>query len=253
MHLLPVPALTDNYIWLLAEHADAAPVIVDPGQAGPVLKALDGRTPAGLLLTHHHADHIGGAAELLERWPQMPVFAPHEPRIDLPATRVGHGDTVGIGPWRFDVLDVACHTRSHIAFHGHGVLFCGDALFSLGCGRMFEGDAGQMLTALERLAALPDDTRVCCGHEYTVDNAVFALHVDGDNPAVQARARQARAQRAAGAPTLPARLDEERAANPFLRIDAPAVRAAALGHALLPDTADRVEAFAALRSWKDGF
>lgn len=251
--LLPLPALSDNYIWLLSADTGADPLVVDPGEAAPVLEGLDGREPVGILLTHHHNDHIGGTAELLRRWPQLPVFAPHDDRIALPATRVAAGETVAIGPWSFTVLDMAGHTRSHVAFHGHGAVFCGDTLFSLGCGRLFEGTPAQMLAALDRLAALPDATQVCCAHEYTLANAAFALVVDADNPVLQQRARQARQQRDADTPTLPTRLDEERAANPFLRVDAPAVRAAVLRHAELPADAPRVELFAALRRWKDGF
>ena len=251
--LLPVPALADNYIWLLSTDAGADPLVVDPGDAAPVLQALDGRTPAGILLTHHHDDHIGGTAELLRHWPQLPVFAPHDERIAVPATRVHPGDAVSVGPWAFTVLDMAGHTRSHVAFHGHGVVFCGDTLFSLGCGRLFEGTPAQMLAALDRLAALPDTTWVCCAHEYTQANAAFAQVVDADNPTLRQRAAQVRAQRAAAQPTLPTRLGAERAANPFLRVDAPAVRAAVLAQAGLPADASRVDVFAALRRWKDGF
>src|SRR5690606_8047903 len=129
-----------------------------------------GIEPAMLLLTHHHADHIGGAAELLQRWPGMPVFAPADDRIDLPCTRVGDGDVAAGGPWRFEAIEVPGHTLSHVAFTGHGVLFCGDTLFSLGCGRLFEGSPAQMLASLDRLAALPGATQVCCGHEYTLAN-----------------------------------------------------------------------------------
>jgi hydroxyacylglutathione hydrolase len=150
------------------------------------------------------------------------------------------------------VLEVPGHTSSHIAFHGHGSLFCGDTLFSLGCGRLFEGTPAQMLASLDRLGALPPDTRVCCGHEYTLANAAFAAAVDPDNPALRRRTEEARAMRDRDQPTLPATLAGERAANPFLRVDAPAVRdavAARLGH----PPADRVETFAGLRHWKDRF
>ncbi len=254
MLLQPLPAFTDNYIWTLRESPAGAPVVVDPGDAGPVLALAEatGVAPAALLLTHHHPDHVGGAAELLRRWPRLPVFAPVDDRIDVPCRRVGDGDTVAAGPWRFQVLAVPGHTRSHIAFHGHGLLFCGDTLFSLGCGRLFEGTPERMLASLDRLAALPAATEVCCGHEYTMANAAFAEAVEPANAALQRRAAEARALRGRGAPTLPALLADELAANPFLRVDAPEVRAAVAARLVrAPD--GRVETFAALREWKDGF
>jgi len=254
MLLHPLPAFTDNYIWTLRDSPAGAPIVVDPGDAAPVLAMAEatGIAPAALLLTHHHADHVGGAAELLRHWPGLPVFAPEDERIDVDCRRVGDGDSVDAGPWRFEALAVPGHTRSHVAFHGHGLLFCGDTLFSLGCGRPFEGSPGQLLASLERLAALPPATRVCCGHEYTLANAAFAARVDPHNAALERRAAEARAQRERGAPTLPALLGDEVAANPFLRVDDAAVRAAVaarLGRA----PADRVETFAELRRWKDGF
>jgi hydroxyacylglutathione hydrolase len=254
MLLQSLPAFADNYIWTLRDSPAGAPVVVDPGDAAPVLAQADalGMAPAALLLTHHHADHVGGAAALLERWPGLPVFAPEDARIAVDCRRVGAGDVAEVGAWRFEVVEVPGHTTSHIAFHGHGLLFCGDTLFSLGCGRLFEGTPAPMLGYLDRLAALPPDTRVCCGHEYTLANAAFAAAVDPDNPALRRRTEEARAMRERNHPTLPATLGDERAANPFLRVDAPAVRdAIAVRLGRVP--ADRVEAFAELRRWKDGF
>jgi hydroxyacylglutathione hydrolase len=252
MHLQPLPAFDDNYIWTWRDDAGRT-LVVDPGDAGPVLAAAgEGLQPVGVLLTHHHSDHVGGVFVLLERWPGLPVVAPDDERILFATQRADDGDRVGIAGWSFEVLAVPGHTVSHIAFHGHGLLFCGDTLFSLGCGRLFEGTPAQMLASLERLAALPGETLVCCGHEYTLSNAAFARAVEPDNQALARRFEEAQAMRRAGRPTLPATIAGERACNPFLRIDEPAVRAAVAGHAGRP-VDGRVEAFAALRQWKDGF
>ena len=252
MHLQALPAFSDNYLWTWGDDAGHA-LIVDPGEAGPVLAAADaGLAPLGILLTHHPPDHIGGVEALRRRWPGVPVIAPDDDRITIASQRVGDGAQARIGDWAFETIAVPGHTVSHVAFFGHGLLFSGDTLFSLGCGRLFEGTPAQMLASLERLAALPGDTRVCCGHEYTLSNAAFARVVDPDNPALARRTQEAQDMRDAGHPSLPSTLAGERDCNPFLRIDAPAVRAAVERHAGHP-LDGRVEAFAQLRRWKDGF
>lgn len=251
MSLRPLPALQDNYIWLLADAAGRA-LVVDPGEAAPVLAAADGLELVAVLLTHHHPDHIAGTAALLERWPQAQVFAPRDERIPGPCRRVADRERIDIGPWAFEAIAVPGHTRSHVAYFGEGLLFCGDTLFSLGCGRLFEGSPAQMHASLSKLAALPADTRVCCGHEYTEANARFALAVEPGNRELREHAGAVRELRANAHPSLPGTLEIERACNPFLRVDAPGIRASLERH-LGRVVQDSVEAFAELRAWKDGF
>lgn len=250
--LITVPAFEDNYFWL--QHDGRNALVVDPGSAAPIEQALrrHGLSLRAILITHHHPDHIGGVAELVARHAPR-VIGPDEPRISGLTEVVRAGDRVELeAPAAcFEVLELPGHTRSHIAFHGGGRLYVGDTLFSLGCGRLFEGSAAQMLQSLDRIATLPGATEVCCAHEYTLANAAFAQAVEPGNAALAARVAQAQAQRAAGQPTVPTRLAEELACNPFLRVDQPAVRELVAGGG--GDASTRVGTFASLRQWKDAF
>ena len=256
LSLYALPALRDNYIWMLADAASGSAIVVDPGEAEPVLHALErnGLAPTAILLTHHHADHIDGTAELMARFPNVVVYAPIDERIPFAGARVGHGDRIEITApsAHFEVIEVHGHTRSHIAYYGEGLLFCGDTLFSLGCGHLFEGTPTEMLTSLDRLASLPGDTQVCCGHEYTLANAAFALTVEPDNLVLKTRTADAQALRARGEPSVPSRLGEERAANPFLRVETIADDRIPWPTGAEPSR-QRVDRFAALRSAKDHF
>jgi len=218
-----VPCLSDNYCWLLRDTATGTVAVCDPGEAPPIQAALEQRVGGRLdtiLLTHHHGDHVGGVEPLRARFGAKVVGAAADahrlPPLDV---TVRPGEEVAVGGSRAAVIDTPGHTRGHIAYHfadAH-VLLCGDTLFSLGCGRLLEGDAAEMFRSLQTLAALPDETLVCCGHEYTESNARFALTVEPDNQALQARAREVAAQRAEGRPTVPTTMGQEKAANPFLR------------------------------------
>lgn len=252
MQVVPLPALADNYVWMLYDDAGNA-IVVDPGDAAPVEAALrEHRLQLrAILLTHHHLDHIGGVGKLIARYP-VPVYAPRDERIDHATQFVGDGDEVQIDTpsAHFRVIEIPGHTRSHIAYVGEGLLLCGDTLFSMGCGRLFEGTPEQMLESLDKLATLPGETMVCCAHEYTAANARFALTVEPHNPALGKRVEQVRILRNQQLPSLPVTLDTERNTNPFLRVDSNEVEDWCRHHGA---ATDRVSRFAALRAAKDVF
>lgn len=255
MNLLPLPAFADNYIWML--HDGQRALVVDPGDAQPVLQALqqEGVQLQGILVTHHHNDHTGGVAALRDATGAA-VFGPaHEPMPE-PLQRVQGGDTVRLLDLDFQVLDVPGHTAGHIAYVCRPdteapILFCGDTLFSAGCGRLFEGTPAQMHASLTRLAALPDATRVCCAHEYTLSNLKFALEVEPDNAVLVRHAEHCQTLRAESRPTLPSTIATERQINPFLRSDQPSILASALRFDA--QSVERDGCFATLRQWKNQY
>jgi hydroxyacylglutathione hydrolase len=253
LEIVPLPAFQDNYIWTLRQGGLAA--VVDPGEARPVKEYLarEGLRLVAILATHHHPDHVGGITELVaER--KVPVFGPKGEPIPAMTHPVGQDDKVEIPELAatFSVLEIPGHTRAHVAYYGLGSLFCGDTLFACGCGRVFEGTPAQMLQSLTKLAALPDETKVYCGHEYTLANIRFARAVDPENALLAAREARASKLRAAGLPTLPSTLGEERATNPFLRCAEPAVVESANKY-LGARASDPVRVFAAIREWKNKF
>ncbi len=252
----PVRAFADNYIWLIeSPRVPGGVVAVDPGEAAPVIAELNrsGASLAAILLTHHHPDHIGGVPELL-RLGKVPVIGPDDDRIPGRTRTVRDRERCELPDLglTFDILHVPGHTLSHIAFWGHGALFCGDTLFSAGCGRMFEGTPTQMSASLNRLSGLPPETEMFCGHEYTAANLRFALTVDPANTAALEYRDSVARLRAADTPTLPSRMSLEIRVNPFLRCDAAAVRASAEARAHRP-LREPAEVFAVLRAWKDQF
>jgi hydroxyacylglutathione hydrolase len=249
--IVPLPAFKDNYMWTLRDARHAA--VVDPGEARPVLDYLarERLQLVAILATHHHPDHVGGIAELIASH-RVSVFGPKGEPIPEMTHPVSGGNRVAIAELgaEFSVIEIPGHTRAHVAYYGAGSLFCGDTLFACGCGRVFEGTAEQMYSSLQKLAALPDETKVYCGHEYTLANVQFALRVDPRNPALLELEKRSRALREAGKPTLPSTLGEERATNPFLRCLEPAVIDSANDY-LGARISDPVRVFAAIREWKN--
>ena len=260
LQIEPVPAYRDNYIWLLHAKENPWAVVVDPGDAVVVSRYLRDRQLrlAAILITHHHSDHTGGIAGLLKQFPDTAVYGPLHEDIQGVCYKLNEGDSVTLDVLDLDlqVMDVPGHTAGHIAYYladnEAPAVFCGDTLFSAGCGRLFEGTARQLHDSLHKLSSLPANTRVYCAHEYTLNNIDFALHVTPDAPALLQYAAEVKLLRDRGLPSLPVRVGSEREYNPFLRLDDVKLKHAVENHAgkIL---ADSVEVFAALRKWKDGF
>jgi hydroxyacylglutathione hydrolase len=253
LQVTPVPAFRDNYIWML--HDDRNAVAVDPGDAAPVEAFLKrtGLRLVNILVTHHHPDHVGGVSALVDAH-GSPVFGPAREGVPRVTHRLGDGDAIELPELglRYEVMDISGHTAGHIAYFGHGMVFCGDTLFACGCGRLFEGTPEQMTRSLSRLAALPGGTEIYCGHEYTLANIRFARAVEPGSSALAGREARESAKRERDEPTLPSTIAEELATNPFLRTQVPEVAAAAARHAGRT-LREPVEIFATLREWKNNF
>ena len=278
----PIHAFSDNFIWLLSNPDNRQAAVVDPGDAAPVLNALreQGLTLSAILITHKHSDHVGGITELLSAWPGIPVYGPAGEPISQLSHRLREGDQVDLPGLnaRFEVLEIPGHTEGHIAYYraggqsqpgqpnqpnqpnqlvqsdaqpgSDGTLFCGDTLFSVGCGRVFSGSFDQLHDSLMRINALPGSTQCYCAHEYTLDNIGFAKWVEPNNPALAAREQHCHALLSAGHNSVPMLLADEQACNPFLRLQQADVIAAAERHAGRP-MRDSRDSFHTLRSWKD--
>jgi len=257
MQVYRLPALSDNYIYVLHDPTSNTAAVVDPAEAHPVLACLQELQAelVAIFNTHHHQDHIGGNGKLLQKFPKAVVYGGAEDRGRIPDQQVflQQGDHVSFTDREAEVLFVPGHTRAHIAYYfpaaesqGPGELFCGDTLFAGGCGRLLEGTPAQMMTSLDQLRNLPDDTRVWCGHEYTLKNLQFALTVDRDNSQLQTRFAEVKTVRSQGEPTIPSRIGLEKQINPFLRWDQPSLCAAV-------DSQDPLQTFTRLRRLKDQF
>lgn len=255
LEVTPVPALNDNYVWLVHGQDRSRVAIVDPGEAAPVREVLHshGLQPEAILVTHRHWDHVNGIQALLKDY-DIPVYGPADEPVPERRNELRDGDRVslpGLG-LEFQVMAIPGHTLGHIAYHGHGILLSGDTLFSGGCGRVFEGSPGQMLASLDRLAGLPDDSQLYCGHEYTLKNLAFCQAVEPENPYIADFQQRAQERLDQGRPSLPTTLEEERRFNVFLRCRETAVRESAerrAGHEL--NNAESV--FSVIRDWKDQF
>jgi len=255
LNVLTVPAFSDNYLWIIHDGDHAA--VVDPGDAAPILDALKQHklSLVAILLTHHHSDHVGGVPKLLQHY-KVPVFAPRNDPIANVTQPLDEGDIVTIPELdlKLSVLEVPGHTLGHIAYVAaeQGWLFCGDTLFAGGCGRLFEGTPKQMLSSLDKLAALPNETKVYCAHEYTISNLRFALAAEPDNAALMERFSLEQAKREQDIPTVPSNIGLEKSTNPFMRAREPAIAKQLIAEGLATIN-DPVAVFAALREWKNNF
>ena len=251
--IMVIPALSDNYIFLAAANGYA--VLFDPGDAAPALRKLKENrlSLAAVVITHRHADHIGGVAEILRAYPDSILYAPAGCGLAT-AQIVADGDKLSLldGALNLRVMATPGHTAEHLTYVGDGDVFCGDTVFACGCGRVLDGTMAQMFASVQKIAALPDNPLIYCGHEYTANNIRFALAVEPDNEALQRRHMETAKKRADGLPTVPFSLADERACNPFFRLQESAVKEAA-SHWAKRELPDDEAVFTALRRWKDSF
>lgn len=252
--IIPIPALTDNYIWMIVDDAGETAWVVDPGDASPVIHVLNqyGLSLAGILITHHHADHCGGVPALLHYSAGIPVFGSHKSPNPHISHRLQESDEIVSTAFQFKVIEIPGHTLDHIAYYGNNCLFSGDTLFSAGCGRIFEGTAQMMWDSLDKLEQLDGETELYCGHEYTLANLMFAQYVEPNNLAIQKKIEQVKHRLSEGKSTLPSLLSEEKSINPFLRCRVPDIICAVEKYAG-KKLKNGVEVFAYLRELKNNF
>lgn len=255
MEIIQLPVLFDNYAFFVICPKTKKVALIDTPEAQPILNYLKkhGLVPGAIFNTHHHWDHAGGNHEICVKY-SLPVYCSEydQNRIDDVTKAVKDGDTVSMGSLEFKVFDIPGHTLGHIAYYGHGVLFCGDTLFIGGCGRLFEGTAQQMHASLSKLKNLPDETIVYCAHEYTEKNLSFALTLEPENKSLQEKYREVKDKRAQNLSTVPSTLGEEKSYNPFLRWDSPEILDS-LKKQGYGDVGSDVKVFAAVRELKDQF
>jgi hydroxyacylglutathione hydrolase len=257
--IVPVPQLADNYAYLLIDPPSGDAAVVDCAEAGPVVDEANRRSARliAVLATHHHFDHVGGNRDLLEKNPGLRIFGSADDAARIPGItdRVRDGETISLGALSARVILIPAHTSGHVAYHfpREQAVFTGDTLFVAGCGRLFEGDAAQMMRSLGKLASLPDETAVYCGHEYSEKNLRFATTLEPGNPRLRDKLARVQETRRAGKPTVPSTIADEKATNPFLRTASPELEASV--RRLVPSLpqGDAVALFAAVRSLKDNY
>lgn len=254
INIVPLPALKDNYIWVLQKTGDRSIWIVDPGEAEPVIDYIEQNQLHldGILITHHHWDHTNGLAVLQHRYPITPIYGANPVQVKAITHPIQEGDTIPIPSWgkTIEIMAIPGHTLDHTAYLLDNALFCGDTLFACGCGRIFEGTPKMMLNSLNKIKALPSRTLIYCGHEYTLANLQFALKVDPDNMALQHRYHQVEKLLQTQSCSLPSKLPDEWATNPFLRCDSPDIQKSVRAH-VGGNCENTLETFAALREWKN--